>query len=161
VYSHFGYNLKATDMQASIGCAQLRKIEDFTRKRRENFDTLYKLLEDLQDSLILPQACPDSKPSWFGFLLTCKKGVSRNAIVQHLEGKGIQTRMLFAGNFLKHPCFSTLPNDGSVYRVAGTLENTDRILNDTFWIGVAPFMTKEMLSDMTEEIHSAVLQNRG
>ena len=155
-YSHFGYNLKATDLQASIGCAQLQKFQMFAQKRRENFVTLYNALKDLQEYLILPEACPDSSPCWFGFLITCQEGISRNAMVQYLESKGIQTRMLFAGNFIKHPCFDTLRASGEGYRVADSLENTDRIMNDTFWVGVYPDMTSEMLQDMADCIHEAV-----
>lgn len=156
VYSHFGYNLKATEMQAAIGCAQLGKLPSFIEKRRENFAYLYELVRDLEPYFILPQAAPGSRPSWFGFLLTCRAGTDRNAVVQHLESKGVQTRMLFAGNLLRHPCFDAIRGDSTAYRVAGTLENTDCILRDTFWIGVYPGMTQEKLRDMAAALHEAV-----
>lgn len=156
IYSHLGYNLKATDLQASVGCAQLEKFPLFAQKRKENFVILYNALKDLQNELILPEACPNSDPCWFGFLITCREGIRRNAIVQHLERKGIQTRMLFAGNFIKHPCFDTLRTAGTAYRIADTLENTNRIMNDTFWIGVYPGMTEAMLQDMADCLHEAV-----
>ncbi|MBQ7545460.1 MAG: lipopolysaccharide biosynthesis protein RfbH [Clostridia bacterium] len=156
VYSHFGYNLKATEMQAAIGCAQLGKLPSFIEKRRENFAYLYELVRDLEPYFILPQAAPESRPSWFGFLLTCRAGTDRNAVVQHLESKGVQTRMLFAGNLLRHPCFDAIRGDSAAYRVVGTLESTDRILRDTFWIGVYPGMTPEKLRDMAAVLHEAV-----
>lgn len=152
VYSHFGYNLKATDLQASIGCAQLAKFPSFVEKRRHNFDRLYHALECVSDKLILPEACPGSKPSWFGFLITCREGVSRNELVLYLEKKGIQTRMLFSGNLTKHPCFDEMRSTGQGYRVVGELTNTDRIMADTFWIGVYPGMTDEMIDYMAESI---------
>nr|WP_288724028.1 lipopolysaccharide biosynthesis protein RfbH [uncultured Sellimonas sp.] len=156
VYSHFGYNLKATDMQAAIGCAQLEKLPGFVEKRKKNFAALYEGLKDLQDSLILPQPCPDSDPSWFGFLMTCREGVDRNRIVQEIEKKGIQTRMLFAGNLLKHPCFDEMRVRHTGYRVIGELNNTDRIMQDSFWVGVYPGMTEEMLDYIIEFIYIAV-----
>jgi CDP-6-deoxy-D-xylo-4-hexulose-3-dehydrase len=152
VYSHFGYNLKATDMQAAIGCAQLEKFPSFVKKRKSNWRRLYEGLKDLQDKLILPEAAPHSDPSWFGFLITCKDGVSRNNLVQYIESKNIQTRMLFAGNLVKHPCFDELRKSGTGYRIAGTLDKTDRIMNDTFWIGVYPGMTNEMIDMMIEAV---------
>jgi len=152
VYSHFGYNLKATDMQAAIGCAQLEKLPSFVEKRRYNWRRLYEGLKDLQDNLILPEAAPQSEPSWFGFLITCKEGVNRNKLVQGTESKNIQTRMLFAGNLVKHPCFDELRKSGMGYRIAGTLDNTDRIMNDSFWIGVYPGMTDVMIDKMIETI---------
>lgn len=155
VYSHFGYNLKATDMQAAIGCAQLKKMPEFIRRRRDNFQYLYDKLLELSDYFYLPEACPESEPSWFGFMLTCREGVDKNAVVSHLEQKGIQTRMLFAGNLLKQPCFDELRREKKGYRVAGSLENTDRIMKDTFWIGVYPGMTREMLDDMVEALMEA------
>ncbi len=155
VYSHFGYNLKATDMQAAIGCAQLEKFPSFVEKRRHNFDRLKKNLESLQDKLILPEACADSDPSWFGFLITCKEGTNRNHVVQFLENKGVQTRMLFAGNLTKHPCFDEMRAEGIGYRVVGELKNTDRIMNDSFWIGVYPGMTDEMIDYMARMIWDA------
>lgn len=150
VYSHFGYNLKATDMQAAIGCAQIEKFPSFVEKRRHNFDRLKEKLSVVADKLILPEPCENSKPSWFGFLITCKEGVDRNSLVQHLEDKGVQTRMLFSGNLIKHPCFDEMRKTGEGYRVVGTLENTDRIMNDTFWIGVYPGMNDEMIDYMAQ-----------
>lgn len=156
VYSHFGYNLKATDLQAAIGCAQLEKFPSFVEKRRYNFDRLYAGLEDLQEQLILPEPCPNSRPSWFGFLITCKDGTDRNQVVQYLENHGIQTRMLFAGNLTKHPCFDQMRAEQRGYRVVGDLQVADRIMNDTFWIGVYPGMTDNMIDDMITAIHEAV-----
>lgn len=152
VYSHFGYNLKATDMQAAIGCAQLKKLPDFVKRRRENHNRLKEGLKCLEDKLILPVATPNSNPSWFGFLITCKTDVSRSDIVQHLENKGVQTRMLFAGNLVKHPCFDNMRSSNEGYRVVGELKNTDKIMNDTFWIGVYPGMTDEMIDYMINTI---------
>ncbi len=160
VYSHFGYNLKATDLQAAIGCAQLEKFPSFVERRRYNFDRLRNALADLTDSLILPEACPDSRPSWFGFLLTCKEGTDRNRLVQFLEKSGIQTRMLFAGNLVKHPCFDEMRISGEGYRVVGMLENTDRIMKDTFWIGVYPGMTDEMLDYMAKKIREGLQEQK-
>jgi CDP-6-deoxy-D-xylo-4-hexulose-3-dehydrase len=148
VYSHFGYNLKATDMQAAIGCAQLEKFPSFVERRRHNWRRLHEGLAGLQDKLILPEAAPDSIPSWFGFLITCRDGVDRNKLVQYIESQNIQTRMLFAGNLIRHPCFDELRASGSGYRIAGALEITDRIMRDTFWIGVYPGMSDEMIDRM-------------
>lgn len=156
VYSHFGYNLKATDLQASIGCAQLDKFPGFVERRRHNFDRLKTALAGTEDRLILPEACPGSRPSWFGFLITCKEGVDRNALVQYVEKKGVQTRMLFAGNLIKHPCFDQMRESGTGYRVVGDLAVTDRIMRDTFWIGVYPGMTDEMIDYMAETINEAL-----
>ncbi len=156
VYSHFGYNLKATDMQAAIGCAQLDKFPSFVERRRHNFDRLRAALAPVEDKLILPIACENSKPSWFGFLLTCKEGVDRNKVVPYIESKGVQTRMLFAGNLVKHPCFDEMRATGEGYQVVGNLENTDRIMRDTFWVGVYPGMTDEMIDYMAKVIIEAV-----
>ena len=154
VYSHFGYNLKATDMQASIGCAQLEKLPSFIEARKRNWKMLRDGLSDLADKFILPEATEGSDPSWFGFLLTVKAeaGFTRDDIVNHLELKGIQTRMLFAGNLIKHPCFDEMRKCGEGYRVVGELKNTDMIMNQSFWVGVYPGMTEEMLSFMTKTI---------
>ena len=156
VYSHFGYNLKATDMQAAIGCAQLEKFPSFVERRKHNFARLKAALAEVSDKLILPEACENSDPSWFGFLITCKEGVDRNKVVQHVEKSGVQTRMLFAGNLTKHPCFDEMRSTGEGYRIVGTLENTDRIMNDTFWVGVYPGMTDEMIDYMAKVIIEAV-----
>ena len=152
VYSHFGYNLKATDLQASIGCAQIEKFPSFVEKRKYNFKRLHEGLKDMEDKFILPEACPDADPSWFGFLITCKEGVDRKALVKYIEDKGIQTRMLFAGNLTKHPCFDQMRKEGRGYRVVGDLKNTDIIMNDSFWIGVYPGMTDEMIDYMIKVI---------
>lgn len=159
VYSHFGYNLKATDMQAAIGCAQLEKFPGFVKRRKENFNRLWEGLQDIQDKLILPQKCNGSEPSWFGFALTCREGIERNQVVPFIESKGIQTRMLFAGNLTKHPCFDEMRQSGVGYRIVGELKNTDRIMNDTFWIGVYPGMTDEMIDYMIKKIKEAVEKN--
>ena len=156
VYSHFGYNLKATDMQAAIGCAQLKKFPSFVERRRHNFDYLYNAVKRAEDKLILPKACSGSRPSWFGFLLTCREGVDRNHVVPYIEGKGVQTRMLFAGNLVKHPCFDEMRREQEGYRVVGDLTNTDRIMQDTFWVGLYPGMTDEMLDYMGKTICEAV-----
>ena len=158
VYSHFGYNLKTTDMQAAIGCAQLDKFPSFVERRRHNFDRLYEGVKEVSDKLILPEACPNSKPSWFGFLITCKEGVDRNEVVQYIESKGVQTRMLFAGNLTKHPCFDQMREANEGFRIVGELTNTDRIMADTFWVGVYPGMTDEMIDYMAKVIKEAVRQ---
>ena len=156
VYSHFGYNLKITEMQAAIGCAQLKKLPFFVKRRNENFEVLYNCLKDLQDKLILPQACESAIPSWFGFLITCKDGVDKIKLTQTLEDQGIQTRTLFAGNILKHPCFDEMRSSGAGYRVIGDLEGCNRVLQNTFWIGLYPGMTDEMLQYMADTIRKAV-----
>ena len=158
VYSHFGYNLKATDLQAAVGCAQIVKFPSFVERRRHNFDRLKAGLSGLEDKLILPEAAENSRPSWFGFLITCKEGTDRNKVVKYIEDNKIQTRMLFAGNLTKHPCFDEMRATGEGYRIAGTLENTDRIMNDTFWVGVYPGMTDEMIDKMAQVIREAVDQ---
>jgi CDP-6-deoxy-D-xylo-4-hexulose-3-dehydrase len=155
VYSHFGYNLKVTDMQAAIGCAQLDKLPGFIEARKKNWKLLRDGLAGLEDRFILPEATENSDPSWFGFLLTVREeaGFTREKIVNHLESKGIQTRMLFAGNLIKHPCFDEMRTNGKGYRVvpnplslqpSNPLPITDRIMRDTFWVGVYPGMTEEM-----------------
>ncbi len=156
VYSHFGYNLKATDLQAAVGCAQLEKFPSFVERRIHNFNRLRAALEPIADKVILPEACENSRPSWFGFLITCKDGVSRNDVVKYVESHGVQTRMLFAGNLTKHPCFDEMRKTGEGYRIVGELTNTDRIMNDTFWVGVYPGMTDEMIDYMAECITEAV-----
>lgn len=156
VYSHFGYNLKATDMQAAVGCAQLKKLPQFTEKRRENFNRLRELLAGTEDRLILPEACPDSNPSWFGFLVTCKEGLDKNRVVEYLESHGVQTRMLFSGNLVKQPCFGEMRRSGQGYRISGSLENTDRIMGNSFWIGVYPGMTDRKIDYMAKLIKEAV-----
>lgn len=152
VYSHFGYNLKATDLQAAIGCAQLKKLPEFTARRREHFDFLKDNLRDMEEYFILPEACENARPSWFGFMLTCRDRIQRTEVVPYLESRGIQTRMLFGGNLTRQPCFDLMRKKQEGYRIVGELENTDRIMRDTFWIGVYPGMTQEMLEVMVKEI---------
>lgn len=156
VYSHFGYNLKATDMQAAIGCAQLDKFPGFVERRRHNFDRLKAALAGTEEQFILPEPCPGANPSWFGFLITCKEGADRNKVVQYVEEKGVQTRMLFAGNLTKHPCFDQMRATGDGYRIVGNLENTDRIMKDTFWVGLYPGMTDEMIDYMAKTLKEAL-----
>ena len=157
VYSHFGYNLKATDMQAAIGCAQLDKFPGFVERRKENFKRLKEALSGIQDKLILPEACENSDPSWFGFLVTCKEGIDRNVVVPYIESRGIQTRMLFAGNLIKHPCFDEMRKTGEGYRVIGELNNTNRVMENSFWVGVYPGMTDEKIDYMAKVIKEAVI----
>lgn len=156
VYSHFGYNLKATDLQAAVGCAQIVKFPSFVERRRHNFDRLKAALSGLEDKIILPEPCANSKPSWFGFLITCKEGVDSFKVVDYVESHGVQTRRLFAGNLTKHPCFDEMRATGEGYRIVGDLTNTDRIMNDTFWIGVYPGMTDEMIDYMAKTIREAL-----
>lgn len=156
VYSHFGYNLKATDMQAAVGCAQIVKFPTFVERRKHNFARLKEALKGLEEKIILPVAAENADPSWFGFLITCKEGVDRNEVVKRIEEKGVQTRMLFAGNLIKHPCFDEMRKTGEGYRVVGELTNTDRIMNDTFWVGVYPGMTDEKIDYMAKVIREAV-----
>jgi CDP-6-deoxy-D-xylo-4-hexulose-3-dehydrase len=153
VYSHFGYNLKPTDLQAAIGCAQLEKLDAFTARRRANFDALYKGLKDLSRFFILPRPEPSSLPSWFGFLLTIKDNApfARADIVNFLEDRKIQTRNLFAGNITRHPCFESLVLNKN-YRVVGNLVHTDKIMHDSFWLGVYPGMGEQALTYMIDSI---------
>jgi len=157
VYSHLGYNLKITDMQAAVGLAQLGKIDSFTQLRREHHAYLYEGLKDVSDKLILPEPAGNADPSWFGFMICCREGVSRTALVRHLEAAGIQTRMLFSGNLIKHPCFDSIRDaEGVKYRVPGSLGNTDRVMESGFWTGVYPGMSKAMLDVTLEEIHKGL-----
>ncbi len=158
VYSHFGYNLKVTDMQAAIGCAQLEKLPGFIEARRKNWKMLRDGLDDLGDIFMLPEPTKNSDPSWFGFLLTVreKAGVTRDEIVDRLEKNGIQTRMLFAGNLTKHPCFDELKARGGSFRTVGELSNTDTIMSRSFWVGVYPGMTDPMLIYIMEKIRATV-----
>ena len=152
VYSHLGFNLKVTDMQAAIGCAQLDKLDDIVAKRRDNFETLREGLKDVP-GIILPTAQANSRPSWFGFMITVKAdaGYTRTDLTKHLESKKIQTRNLFAGNLLRHPAMQTY-TEGKDYRVAEELTVTDTIMKQTFWIGVYPGMTREKLDFMAQSI---------
>ena len=154
-YSHFGYNLKATDLQAAVGCAQLEKFPSFVEKRKENFKRLRAGLESLQDKLILPEPVENGNPSWFGFLITCKEGTDRTELVKKIEAENIQTRALFAGNLTRHPCFDQIRGTDA-YRVIGDLAVTDRIMHDTFWIGVYPGMTEKMLNKMVDVIKDSL-----
>lgn len=156
VYSHFGFNLKVSDMQAAVGCAQLKKLPYFVDRRRHNFARLREALSETEDKLILPNACENANPSWFGFLITCKENVDKNKMVQFLERKGVQTRMLFAGNLTKQPCFDEMRKQETGYRIVGDLSTTDRIMEKTFWIGVYPGMTDEMIDDMANAIKEAL-----
>jgi len=162
VYSHFGYNLKATDLQAAIGCAQLDKVESFTKARQNNWQSLYAGLKDLEKCFILPHATANSEPSWFGFLLTVREdaGFSRQEIVAHLENSGIQTRMLFAGNLLRHPCFDQLRKEDAGFRVVGELKNTDKIMNHTFWVGVYPGLDVARLEYIVRTVKEFVEKNK-
>lgn len=159
VYSHFGYNLKVTDMQAAIGCEQLKKFPSFIEARRHNWERLHAALESYQDKLILPEPATNSKPSWFGFLISVKpeSGLNRNDVTRYIEDHQVQTRLLFSGNIIKHPCFNQL-RDTDAYRVAGSLEATEFILNNTFWVGVYPGMTDEMIDYMAKTIIEAIAQ---
>lgn len=159
VYSHFGYNLKATDMQAAVGVAQLKKFPGFVERRKYNFNKLHEglsAISDINDKLILPVATQYSDPSWFGFMMTCKEGIDRNKVVEAIEGAKVQTRALFAGNLTKHPCFDELRKNKAGYRIVGELTQTDNIMNRSFWVGVYPGMTDEMLEYMIEAISNAI-----
>lgn len=156
-YSHLGYNLKVTDLQAAVGCEQLKKMPGFVSKRKHNWNRLKEALLNLSDKLILPEAADCSDPSWFGFLISVKpdSGLDRNAITKYLEDHNIQTRLLFSGNLIKHPAFDYIRNTDE-YRVVGNLENTDYIMNNSFWIGVYPGMTDEMIDYMVKTIKEAI-----
>jgi len=166
VFSEFGYNLKVTEMQAAVGCAQLAKLPEFTRLRREHHATLSHLLAPLADLLHVQDATPGSQPSWFGLLLTVTDeakdaGLTRESVVAHLEEAKIQTRMLFAGNMVRQPCFDAMRaaaeagRSDAGYRVAGDLAATDRIMNDAFWVGVYPGLNDQMLAYMAAQITAA------
>ena len=152
-YSHVGYNLKMTDMQAAVGVAQLDKLPTFIERRKQNFDFLYSHLQDLQDVLLLPEATANSEPSWFGFLLSVKESApfTRNQLVQHLELKRIGTRLMFAGNLIRQPAYK-----GLNYRVIGDLKNTDWVMQFSFWLGIFPSLTEEMLNYVVSVIHDFV-----
>ena len=154
VYSHFGYNLKATDMQAAVGCAQLKKLPVFVEQRKKNWKYLREKLDVLSDKIIMPEPVENSNPSWFGYLMTVKEdaGFTRDELVQYLEDHNIQTRLLFSGNIIKHPCFDEMRKTQTGYRVVGDLDNTDFIMNNSFWIGVYPGMNNDKLDYMIEEI---------
>ena len=159
VYSHFGYNLKVTDMQAAVGCEQLKKFPLFIERRRHNWQRLHDALLPVQDKIILPEPCENSVPSWFGFLISVKpeSGVSRYDVTRFVEERGVQTRLLFSGNLIKHPCFDQIRGTDA-YRVAGDLTNTDYVMNNTFWVGVYPGMTDEMIDYMAKTIMESLEQ---
>lgn len=156
VYSHLGYNLKVTDMQAAVGLAQLEKFPTFAEKRRQNFAILTEALAGTEEALILPKATENSDPCWFGYLMTCRDGVDRSRIVDYLESHGVQTRMLFSGNLLRHPCITEDAHVKSMIRVVGDLKVTDQIMANSFWIGVYPGMTEEKLGYMARMIREAI-----
>ncbi|MDO4265564.1 MAG: lipopolysaccharide biosynthesis protein RfbH [Eubacteriales bacterium] len=156
VYSHFGYNLQATDMQAAVGCAQLKKFPSFVEKRKKNWTLLKEALSDAADRIILPEPAENADPSWFGFCMTLADGIDRTSVINYVEDHGVQTRLLFAGNLVKQPCFDSVRGDDSVYRISGDLAGTDRIMTNTFWVGVYPGMTDDRLLYMAKTIKEAV-----
>ena len=162
VYSHLGFNLKATDLQASVGVAQIKKAGWFIERRRSNWAYLREKLAPLEHWLILPEKEADTEPSWFGFLLTVRDTcpVTRNQITSYLEAHHIQTRPLFAGNLLRHPCFEHL-REGTDYRIAGDLQITDHIMKQSFWIGVYPGMERTMLDEMIRRISEVCGESKG
>ncbi len=153
VYSHLGYNLKATEMQAAIGCAQLEKLPSFVEARKRNWRILRDAFAPYADMLMLPEPAKEADPSWFGFLLTVREGApfSRSEFVSFLEGRKIQTRSLFAGNIIRHPCFEPL-SAGEDYRVSGDLKSTDMTMSNSFWLGVYPGLTEAMLEYATDSV---------
>lgn len=157
VYSHFGYNLKVTDLQAAVGVEQLKKFPSFIERRRHNWERLHKALECIQDKIILPEPAENSRPSWFGFLISVRPetGIERNKVIRYIEEHNVQTRLLFSGNIIKHPCFDQI-RDTDAYRVSGDLSVTEFVMNNTFWVGVYPGMTDAMIDYMTEVIKDAV-----
>ena len=157
MYSHFGYNLKVTDMQAAVGCEQLKKFPTFIERRRYNWDRLRKALEPVSDKLILPEAAENSIPSWFGFMISVRpeSGLDRNKVTRYIEEHNVQTRLLFSGNIIKHPCFDQIRGTDA-YRVVGELDNTEYIMNHTFWVGVYPEMTDELMDYMARIIKEAI-----
>lgn len=156
-YSHFGYNLKVTDLQAAVGVEQLKKFPSFIERRKHNWARLHAALEDIQDKIILPEPAENSDPSWFGFLISVRPetGLNRNEVTKYIESKNVQTRLLFSGNIIKQPCFNEIRGTDS-YRVVGNLENSDFVVNNTFWVGVYPGMTDTMIDYMAKVIMEAV-----
>lgn len=156
-YSHFGYNLKVTDLQAAVGVEQLKKFPSFIERRKHNWARLHAALEDVQDKIILPEAAENSDPSWFGFLISVRPetGLNRNDVTKYIESKNVQTRLLFSGNIIKQPCFNEIRGTDA-YRVVGNLENSDFVVNNTFWVGVYPGMTDAMIDYMAQVIKEAV-----
>lgn len=157
IYSHFGYNLKVTDLQAAVGVEQLKKFPRFIEKRKYNWSRLHKALEDVQDKLILPEPAVNSEPSWFGFLISIRPetGINRDEITRYIESKNVQTRLLFSGNIVKQPCFDEI-RDTNEYRVVGELTNSDFVINNAFWVGVYPGMTDKMIDYMAKVIKDAI-----
>ena len=157
VYSHFGYNLKVTDLQAAVGVEQLKKFPNFIERRRHNWDRLRKALESVQDRIILPEPAENSRPSWFGFLISVRpeSGLDRNRVTRYIEEHNVQTRLLFSGDLIRHPCFDQIRNTDA-YRVSGTLDGTDFIMNHSFWVGVYPGMADEMIDYMAEIIKESL-----
>jgi CDP-6-deoxy-D-xylo-4-hexulose-3-dehydrase len=151
-YSHIGYNLKLTDMQAAVGVAQLKKLPQFIERRRANFAYLYEALKPLEDVLVLPEATPASDPSWFGFPITLRDSapLDRNALVRQLEARKIGTRLLFCGNLIRQPAYQDVP-----YRVVGTLNESDRVMNRTFWVGIYPGLDEERLDHIARCVAEA------
>ena len=156
VYSHFGFNLKITDLQAAVGCEQLKKLPGFIKCRRDNWEKLKKGLQDCTDKLVLPEPTVNSKPSWFGFIMTVKEGVDCVEVVKYLEEHNVQTRRLFGGNLVKHPCFDEMRKNGEGYRIVGGLDNTDRIMRDSFWVGVYPGLDEDRINYIIKMIHEAL-----
>ena len=156
-YSHFGYNLKVTDLQAAVGVEQLKKFPSFIERRKHNWARLHAALEDIQDKIILPEPAENSNPSWFGFLISVRPetGLNRNDVTKYIENKNVQTRLLFSGNIIKQPCFDEIRGT-EAYRVVGNLENSDFVVNNTFWVGVYPGMTDAMIDYMAQVIKEAV-----
>lgn len=156
-YSHFGYNLKVTDLQAAVGVEQLKKFPSFIERRKHNWARLHAALEDIQDKIILPEPAENSDPSWFGFLISVRPetGLNRNDVTKYIESKNVQTRLLFSGNIIKQPCFNEIRGTDA-YRVVGNLENSDFVVNNTFWVGVYPGMTDTMIDYMAQVIKEAV-----
>ena len=156
-YSHFGYNLKVTDLQAAVGVEQLKKFPSFIERRKHNWSRLHAALEDIQDKIILPEPAENSDPSWFGFLISVRpeSGLDRNEVTKYIESKNVQTRLLFSGNIIKQPCFNEI-RDTEAYRVIGSLENSDFVVSNTFWVGVYPGMTDAMIDYMSQVIKEAV-----
>jgi CDP-6-deoxy-D-xylo-4-hexulose-3-dehydrase len=152
IYSHIGYNLKATDMQAALGVSQLKKLDKFVAARKSNFSYLKSALSDIQD-FVMPEATPNSDPSWFGFPITIRpdSGIDRTSLLRHLDEKKIGTRLLFAGNLLKQPAYRNIE-----HRVIGDLKNSDLVMTNTFWLGVYPGLTEEMLNYVSEVVHDFV-----
>lgn len=156
-YSHFGYNLKVTDLQAAVGVEQLKKFPSFIERRKHNWTRLHAALENVQDRIILPEPAENSDPSWFGFLISVRPetGLNRNDVTKYIESKNVQTRLLFSGNIIKQPCFNEIRGTDA-YRVVGNLENSDFVVNNTFWVGVYPGMTDTMIDYMAQVIKEAV-----